>query len=226
MFGVLFVALGLAICSKTNLGILGPAFIINEAVALQCKSLSVGVIEYTFQGLLLIILCFAIWHFNWRYLLAFAVAVLHGYTLNLYLWIFDGISFDIQWLRWIVFFVGELIIALGVACFFRSYLPLNVYDLFVAEFSQKFRFNINKTKWVFDLSMLTISVVLAFTLFDDAGSFDWLSIGNSCFHTIGLGTIIIPVTLSPLVALTGKLIDRCFTPSTSFRKVEKLLKRT
>ena len=88
LFGIIFVALGVAICSKADLGvsmIAAPAFIVHEAIQKVWSSLTVGVTEYLIQGLMLIVMCFIVRRFTWKYLLAFAVAVLYGYTLDLFL---------------------------------------------------------------------------------------------------------------------------------------------
>ena len=90
LLGDIFVAIGVAICSKADLGvsmIAAPAFVVYEAIAPLWSGFSVGMTEYIIQGLMLIILCLIVRRFNWRYLLAFAVAVLYGYTLNLFLWL-------------------------------------------------------------------------------------------------------------------------------------------
>ena len=91
VFGTVFVALGVTICSKANLGvsmIAAPAFVISEAISPLWSGFSVGVTEYIIQGILLLILCIVIRKFDWRYLLGFAVAVIYGYTLNFFLWVF------------------------------------------------------------------------------------------------------------------------------------------
>ena len=228
IFGTVFVALGVAICSKANLGvsmIAAPAFVISEALLPLWSGFSVGVLEYVFQGILLILMCILIRRFHWRYLLAFAVAVLYGYTLNLFLFLLDGISFDAFWLRWVMLIVGDVITAFGVACFFRTYLPLQVYELFVAETSSRFHLSINKVKWGFDLALLAVSVALAFLLFGDAGTFDWSAIGYTSFHSIGLGTLITTAINSPIIAVWGKLIDRIFESTPLFTKAEALLHR-
>lgn len=88
LFGIVFVALGVAICSKANLGvsmIAAPAFVVYEAIAPLSEMLSVGVTEYIIQGLMLVLMCIIVRRFIWRYLLAFAVAVIYGYTLNFFL---------------------------------------------------------------------------------------------------------------------------------------------
>ncbi|MBQ8576311.1 MAG: hypothetical protein IJ447_09735 [Clostridia bacterium] len=228
VFGIVFVALGVAICSKANLGvsmIAAPAFVVYEAIAPLSEMLSVGVTEYIIQGLMLVLMCIIVRRFNWRYLLAFAVAVIYGYTLNFFLWLLGGMEFNTVLVRWIMLIVGDIITAFGVACFFRTYMPLQVYELFVAEIADRFHFNINKTKWVFDLTLLVISVILAVTLFGDVKSFDWSTIGHSSFHSIGLGTLVTTAINSPIIGFMGKLLDKVFDPSPRFSKLEEVLKR-
>lgn len=228
LLGIIFVALGVAICSKSNLGVsmvAAPAFVIYEAIAPLWNGFSVGMTEYIIQGLMLILLCILVRRFNWRYLLAFAVAIVYGYTLNLFLFILGGISFDAVWLRWVMLIVGDIFTAFGVACFFHTYMPLQVYELFVAELASHFKLNINKVKWSFDMTLLVISVILAFLLFGDAKTFDWSTIGYSSFHSIGLGTFVTTAINSPIIALMSKLIDKIFDPIPAFPKLEKILRR-
>lgn len=229
LLGVVFVAFGVAICSKADLGvsmIAAPAFVVYEAIAPLWSGFSVGMTEYIIQGLLLIILCVVVRRFSWRYLLAFAVAVIYGYVLDLFLFLLGNVSFDTVALRWIMLIVGDVITAFGVACFFHTYLPLQVYELFVAELSLRFGFNINKVKWSFDMSLLVISFALAFFIFGDIGKFDWSSIGYASFHSLGLGTLVTTVINSPIIALMSKLIEKLFNPTPAFPKLEKALKRS
>ena len=228
LLGIIFVAFGVSICSKANLGvsmIAAPAFVISEALMPIWSALNVGVTEYIFQGALLILLCIVVRRFNWRYLLAFAVAVLYGYVLNFFLWIMGSEQFNTIAMRWIMLIVGDIITAFGVACFFKTYMPLQVYELFVAELVERFNLNISKTKWIFDLSLLAVSIVLAITLFGDFSTFEWSTIGYSSFHSIGLGTLVTTAINSPIISLMGKLVDRIFDPTPRFTKLEQLLKR-
>ena len=81
VLGVIFVALGVSICSKADLGvsmIAAPAFIINDAIHSLWDGFSVGMIEYLVQGIMLIILCIVVRRFNWKYLLAFLVDIIYG----------------------------------------------------------------------------------------------------------------------------------------------------
>ncbi len=228
VFGIIFVALGVAICSKADLGvsmIAAPTFVVYDAIAPLWSGFSVGVTEYLVQGLVLVILCVVVRRFNWRYLLAFAATVIYGYVLDLFLWVLSGVAFNAIWMRWIMLLVGDAVTAFGVACFFRTYMPLQVYELFVAELAARFRLNINKVKWTFDLTLLAVSVTLALVLFTGNGSFDWSTIGYSSFHSIGPGTIVTTIINSPLIAIMGKVVDRFFGNAPRFPKLEAILKR-
>jgi uncharacterized membrane protein YczE len=228
VLGTIFVALGVALCSKANLGvsmIAAPAFVVQEAIVRIFESLSVGATEYIIQAILLVVLCLIVGRFNWRYLLAFAVAVIYGYTLDIFLWMLSGVTVSSVWLRWILLLVGDMVTGFGVACYFRTYMPLQVYELFVAELADRFHFSVNKTKCVFDIISLVISVVLALTLYGDASTFDWSTIGYQSFHSIGLGTLVTTAINSLIIGLMGKLIDRIFEQTPRFPQMEQILKR-
>ena len=228
LFGVLFVAFGVSICSKADLGvsmIAAPAFVLSEALSGLWSGLSVGVTEYIIQGIMLVVLCIIVKGFNWRYLLAFAVAVVYGYTLDLFLWLMKDVSFNTMAMRWVMLIVGDVVVGFGVACFFRTYMPLQVYELFVAEIARHFNITIAKVKFGFDMVLLAISIVLAFSLFGDVKTFEWSKIGYTSFHSIGLGTLVTAAINSPIINAMGKLVDRFFDPEPRFKKMEQILKR-
>ena len=224
LLGVLCVAFGVCLCSKADLGvsmIAAPAFVLSEALSPLWHLFSVGVAEYALQGLLLILLCVLIRHFHWRYLLTFAVAVLYGYTLNLFLFLMGSVTLDALWMRWCMLLLGDLSVAFGIACFFCTYMPLQVYELFVSELANRFHLNLHKTKWVFDISLLAVSITLALLLFGDATTFDWSSIWHTSFHSIGLGTLVTTAINSPLIRVMSKLLDKLFDPTPLFPKLQK-----
>ena len=227
LLGIIFVALGVAICSKANLGvsmIAAPAFVISEKLISFSPFFTVGVTEYLIQGVMLIILCILVRKFDWRYLLAFVVAVIYGYILDLFLLIFESVKFDAIWLRWLMLFVGDAITAFGVACFFDTYMPLQVYELFVSEASKSFSLDINKVKRYFDITLLLLSIGLALLLFFDILEFDFEAVYYSSYHSIGLGTLVTTVINSYLIKFSGMIIHRLFEPTPMFPKLEKILR--
>ncbi len=228
LFATVLVALGVAICKKADLGvsmIAASPFILYEAVSGLWSGFSVGMVEYLIQGLLLIVLLAVVQRLNWRYLLAFLAAVIYGYTLDLWLLILGTEPFGELWLRWVMLIVGDTVTALGVACFFRTYLPLQVYELFVAEVADRYRFSVNKSKMAFDICCLTVSIILAFSIFGDVKEFDWSKIYSTSFHSIGLGTLITTIINAPIITLWGKLLDKFFDYKPLFPKIHKVLAR-
>lgn len=226
ILGTIFVALGVSICSKADLGvsmIAAPAFVLSEALLPLWSGFSVGVVEYLFQGVLLVILIILLKKFSINFLLAFLVAVVYGYVLNFFIWVLKGVEFNAVWLRWLMLIVGDIITAFGVASFFRTTYPLQVYELFVAKISNDFRFSISKVKSIFDISLLVVSIVLALALFSDVTTFDWSSIYYKSFHSIGLGTLLTTLINSPLIAFSGKILDKIFVNKPLFPKLEKFL---
>ncbi len=228
LMGIVFVALGVAICNKADLGvsmIAAPTFIVQEAACKLWSGFSVGVVEYIIQGLFLILLCVIVRRFSWRYLLAFAVAVIYGYTMNLFIFLLGSAEISSVAVRWILLIVGDIFVGFGVACFFRTYMPLQVFELFVAEVSDRFKIDVNRIKPVFDVSMLVLSVTLAIVLFGDLTSFDWSTIYYASYHSIELGTLVTTLINAPIIKIMGKLIDKAFDPTARFPRLEAVLKR-
>lgn len=228
VLGNVFVALGVTLCSKANLGvsmIAAPAFIISEALSGVLPMMSVGITEYLIQGLMLIFMCVLIRRFTWKYLFSFASAVIYGYVLDFFLWAFGWLAGTTVLQRWLILIIGDCFTAFGVACFFRTYLPLQVYELFVAETSRFFKIGINKMKWIFDASLLVVSIVLAVALFGDVSEFKVMSIGQQSFHSIGLGTLVTTVINSPIIALMSKLVNCIFENVPRFKRMESFFKR-
>lgn len=228
ILGLVLVALGVTICKKADLGvsmIAAPTFIVYEFVSSLWSGFSVGMVEYIIQGIILIILCACVQRFNLKYILAFLTAVIYGYIMDLWLLILGSNPFEEVWIRWIMLIVGDIVTATGVACFFRTYMPLQVHELFVSEMTKRFNFDLHKTKLVFDMSLLFISIVLALVLFRDVSSFDWKTIGYSSFHSIGLGTIITTFINTPIIGFMGKLFDKIFDYTPLFPKLEKFLNK-
>jgi len=227
VLGIFLVALGVTMSKKADLGvsmIAAPTFIVYEAIR-PLWAVSVGTVEYLVQGAILLIMCAVVQRVNWRYLLAFAVAVIYGYVMDMWMLVFKNVVISEAYLKWIMLIAGDVMTAAGVACFFRTYMPLQVHELFVAELSDRYSLKINRVKLVFDLSFLVLSVVLALAIFRDANTFDWKNIATTSYHSLGLGTIVTTFINAPIIAVIGKGLDKVFDYTPLFPKLEKLIGR-
>jgi uncharacterized membrane protein YczE len=228
LLGIIFIAFGVAVCSKADLGVsmmAAPTFVINEALVGAGIKISIGTTEYIIQGLVIALVCVLIRKFRWNYLLSFVVAVIHGSLIDLFLLLLGGISISAAWQSWFLLILGDVIIAFGVAALFRTYLPLGAWEFFVAALSKVYRLKIKKVKMTLDVSLLAISVALALVLFGDVASFNWADISHTSFHSMGLGTIVTTFINAPLITLAGKVIDLFFDPSPKFSPIEKRMNK-
>lgn len=214
LMGVLLCAFGVALATKADFGlsmIAAPPYILHLFMQNFLPWYSQGTSEYVWQGVLLIIMCIIVRRFKWKYLLTFACAVIFGLAVDGFLWLLGGSgAYETMWVRIVVFIASEIITAFAIACYFRTDMPLPVYELVVSEIAKCYSLQINKVKQVNDIIMLVISVLFALLL-------------NRSFQGIGIGTIIITLVNASLIALAGKLMDKFIDFSPRFPKfIEKI----
>ncbi len=207
--GTLFCAMGVALCTKANIGlsmIAAPAYIIHVFMENFLPWYSQGTSEYIWQTVLLVIMCIIVQRFKPKYLLTFLCAVIFGFAVDgCLLLLGGGAPYENLWVRIATFALGEAITAVAIAFNFRTSLPLPVYELVVSEISKRYGKDINKVKQANDIIMLAISVLLALLL-------------NRSFEGIGIGTIVITVINAPLIAFFGRLLDKFCDFSPRFPK--------
>lgn len=202
VFGIVFCALGVCLITKADFGlsmIAAPAYILHIGFVKVFPWYTQGTSEYIFQGLLLFLLCLGIQRFRFRYLLSFVTAVLFGIVLDGWFLVFGGNgAYEALWLRVAAFAAGELFTGLAIAFFFRTRLPLQIYELIVTEVADRYKWNSTTVKQVYDVASLVLSLLLAFFV-------------NHSGTGIGIGTVVLTFINAPLIALSGRILDHFFT---------------
>lgn len=215
LLGNIFCAFGIALCTKSGLGlsmIAAPPFILNRFLVQFSPFFTQGACEYILQAFLLIIMCLITGKFKFKYLLSFATAFIFGNMVDLALFICGGQAlYATMAMRIAAFVISEIIISLAIACYFRTSLPLCVYELFVVAVADKFKAPSHKIKMIFDYSMLALSLALSLILFRG-------------FVGVGLGTVILTLVNSHLIKLWGKVLDKLFGTEAAFPRLVKALK--
>lgn len=199
LFYVVFVGLGIALSTKADFGlsmIAAPPYILHLWLRDSFSWFTQGTSEYVWEAFLLLVMCLVVRRFRPAYLLSFVTAVISGFVIDGWLWVFGGNApYADMVIRIAAFAGGTVITALGVACCFRTTLPLQVYELVVKEVADRFQLPIPKTKQGFDIVMFVISVGLALLL-------------TGGFNGVGIGTVVITVVNSTIIMLWGKLVDK------------------
>ncbi len=192
--GLFVLALGGALMVEADFGVsmvVAPAYLIHLKLSQLFPWFTFGMAEYTLQAVLLIGMFLLLRKFKLSSLFSFVTAVIYGFTLDFCLWLTGLLPFAGMAWRIVCYVLGMLLCSVGVSVLFHTYLPPEVYELFVKEFSAKFGTDIHKTKTVYDICSCAIGIVLSFLFF-----------GFGVFEGVKLGTIFCAL-------VNGWLIGRC-----------------
>lgn len=215
LLGNLLCALGVVLCTKANLGlsmIAAPPYIFNQFLVKYVPWFTQGTAEYFFQAVLLVLLCIIVRKFTPKFLLSFVTAVFFGKCIDMWLFMLGGQTpFGNLWMRVLALVAGELITALAIAFYFRTDLPLCIYELTVLQISKKYDKTVSTVKAVHDYIMLAVAIVSSLILFHG-------------FVGIGVGTVVITLVNAPLIRMFGVFLDRIFTFESAFPNVTSKLK--
>ncbi len=187
--------------------VVAPAYITYLKLSEIFPWFTLGMAEYTVQGLLIAVLSIVLRRFKLKYLLCFLTAVFHGIIVDIWTAILKPIVCQTVLQRSVCCALGAVITACAIALMLRTYLPQEVYELVVKEISDKFGFSVNTVKWIYDFSSLSIGIILMLTLFS-----------KFSFDMIGIGTLILTFLNTPLIAIAGKIFDKLFDFTPAFSK--------
>lgn len=212
VIGIVLSTLGIALYTKADFGlsmIAAPAYIIHSKMINYFDWYSQGTSEYIIQTILIIALSVIMLRFKKSYILSFLTAIVSGVVLDGWFLLMHGNApFESMAIRIIAFIFGEISLTIAIAFFFRTTLPVQIYELIVNEISEKKNLEKNKVKQLYDVFMLVLSLALALVL-------------NKSFQGLGIGTIIITIINAPLIKIFGDILDRVFSFESLFKRLRK-----
>ncbi|MBE7057061.1 MAG: hypothetical protein E7388_06460 [Ruminococcaceae bacterium] len=198
--GLIVLAIGTTLMEKADLGlsmVVAPAYILHLKISEFLPFFTFGMAGYTFQALLLILTCMVLRKFKISYLFSFITAVIYGCILDCVMFLLSPIEANNIAARIILFTVGMILGAAGIAFMFRTYISPEVYELIVKEVSDNFGFSIPKTKTTYDVSSCLLAIVLSFLFF-----------GFGHFEGVKAGTVVCALLNGTLIGLLGKTYDK------------------
>lgn len=194
--------LGVALCAKSGFGVSmieAPVYVLHLFLHQFWSGFSFGTSEYVVQALLLIALCVYLRRFHPWYLLSFITAFLYGQVLDLWYLLIGAGTFVTMVGRIAGLAAGTLLNTLSVALFFRTWMPPEVWELVVKQIAGVKKFNITKVKWVYDISSLSVGMILMLVFFR---TWRW--------DVVGVGSLVTTLVNAPLIAFFGRRLDRWF----------------
>jgi|UPI000551934D uncharacterized membrane protein YczE len=199
--GTVLLALGTALMEKADFGmstVVAPAYLLYMKLSQSFPFFTFGMAEYTLQAVLLILLAIVLRRFRKSYLFSFATALIYGFALDLMMKLTAPIVPSMP-LRIILYIIGMIICAAGVAFYFRSYISPAAYELCVSEISAARSLSIDKVKIIYDVCSCAIAVLMSFLFF-----------GFGHFEGVRTGTFICALLNGILIGFFSRAYDRLF----------------
>ena len=215
VLAIISLGFGVAFAAKAGFGvsmIAAPAYTVHLKLLEYTSAITLGTVEYILQGIVIVILAFAVGRFKILYLFSFVTAVFSGLAIDFAVWAVAAIPSEGLFARGIIFCASLLCCAFGVSCFFHTYVAPAAHELFVKEVASHYKKDINKTKSTYDIILCIISVMLNIVFF-------------FAFKGVGIGTVITALVNGPLIARITVLLEKHFEFKTALPKLEKLFEK-
>lgn len=187
---------------RANFGmsmVVAPAYILHLKISQIIPAFTFGKAEYCLQALLIVLLSIVLRKFKKGYLFSFVTAVIYGVVLDALMMLIAPIPVETFAVRAICFVAGMLLCSVGVAFFFHTYFAPEAYELVVKEISNTFGIGIAKVKTTYDLTSLTISVLMSFAFF-----------GFLHFEGVKWGTLLTALVNGWIISRISAFMDRKF----------------
>lgn len=200
--GLIFTALGVALMARADLGVsmlVAPAHAIHIKIEEFTHAITLGMVEFGFQVVLLLIMILALKKFKISYLWAFITTLIYGVILDVIMIGTNLIPDEHIAIRILMFVLGGVCTSSGVALMFRTYIAPEIYELLVIEISEKFHLHVHKFKTYFDCACCVLAIILEFSFF-----------GLFTFKAVGVGTIIFALVNGTMISAIGKFLDNHF----------------
>lgn len=209
--GILFLAVGTALMERADFGmsmVVAPAYILHLKIAAFAPWFTFGMAEYCFQAVLLILIACMMRTFKKMYLFSFVTAVFYGMVLDFFMYVMSFLPFHGSGAKILFFLSGMFLCALGVAFLFHTYIAPEAYELFVKEFSEKYKKDMSKVKTAYDCCSCMIAIGLSFLFF-----------GFGHFEGVKFGTVICALLNGWLIGQWSKVFEKHFIFKDGLRKV-------
>ena len=194
VLGMVGLSFSVALMTRADFGVsmvVAPAYLLYLKLNPILPFFTFGMAEYTLQAVLLLFTALAVKKFRPYFLFSFVTAVLYGFLLDGWMLLVQRFPAEGFALRALWYVLGILLGAASIACFFKTYIAPEAYELLVKELALKLNKPTHRVKTVYDCVSCAVSVLMSFAFF-----------GLWRFEGVKLGTVICAL-------VNGFLIGRC-----------------
>ena len=201
--GLIFVAIGVALSLKANLGT-APVSCPPAVMNLRWHSLSVGTLTWMMHIVLILIqLAILRQRFKVSYLMQIPAAVVFGYLCDAAIWAFDWIQVDSYETQMFLCILTIFVTAVGVRLEVIGNAWMLAGEMTTVVLSDVTRTNFSTVKVLFDIFFVIVSAAFAWF------AFGYLT-GNGSDVVIREGTLILAICTGLCMRLTDPVVDKLF----------------
>lgn len=178
--GILLLALGTAMTEFGNFGIsmvVAPAYILHLKISEIFSFYSFGMAEYTLQAVILLTMMLLLRRVRLTYFFSLVTAVIYGFVLDMAIALISFYPYNDLMSRIVMYVLGVLLCGAGISFLFHTYLPPEVYEMFVKEVSARLHMKLYVFKIIYDVCSCVLAIVMALAFFGE-------------LRGIGMGTIL------------------------------------
>jgi len=193
LFVIFLNSLGVTLMVKSGFGISSISSV-PYIFAKAFDFLTLGTWNYLFQTMLVITLMVIKGRFEVGYMFSFVVGVAFGKMIDFhYMWLsMLPVNFGLQILYLVL---GFICLAVGICFANNCSMPIIPTDIFPRDLSELTSVPYKKVKTIFDLSCLTVTVVVSTIILREITG-------------IGIGTVICALTMGKAISMVQTVIDK------------------
>ena len=202
VLGMVGLSLSVALMTRADFGVsmvVAPAYLLYLKLNPVLPFFTFGMAEYTLQAALLLCTILTVKKFRPYFLFSFVTAVLYGFLLDGWMLLVQRFPAENIALRCLWYVLGLGLGAVSIACFFKTYIAPEVYELLVKELSEKLHKPTHRVKTVYDCVSCAVAVVMSFAFF-----------GLWRFEGVKLGTVICALVNGFLIGRFTTLYEKWF----------------
>lgn len=200
--GMVGLSLSVALMTRADFGVsmvVAPAYLLYLKVNSLWPTFTFGMAEYLLQGALLVGTALAVKKLRPYFLFSFVTAVVYGLLLDGWMLLTAQLPADGFGLRILWYVLGILLGAASIACFFKTYIAPEAYELLVKELALKLNAPTHRVKTVYDCVSCAVAILMSFAFF-----------GFGRFEGVKLGTVICALVNGLLIGRFTAFMDRRF----------------
>ena len=200
--GMVGLSLSVALMTRADFGVsmvVAPAYLLYLKLNPVWPFFTFGMAEYTLQAVLLLFTILAVKKFRPYFLFSFVTAVLYGFLLDGWMLATAALPAGTLVLRGAWYVLGLVLGAMSIACFFKTYIAPEVYELLVKELAEKLGKPTHRVKTVYDCVSCAAAIIMSFAFF-----------GLGRFEGVKWGTVVCALVNGWLIGRFTALYEKRF----------------